>query len=107
MQGMPRGLSLAAAAVLHAIAARRRHGFDVIADTGLASGTVYPALRRLEAAGYVGSSWEPAAIAQRELRPPRRYYRITPAGTAALEAARDRYRLLPSLQPRLARRGPR
>ena len=34
--------------VLHALANGVRHGFDVIDATGLASGTVYPILRRLE-----------------------------------------------------------
>lgn len=91
---MSRNLSLAAALVLHAIALGHRHGFDVIADTGLASGTVYPALRRLEATGHVVSQWEDAAVAQREQRPARRYYRITASGKAALATARERYGVL-------------
>jgi DNA-binding PadR family transcriptional regulator len=56
---MPRpSLSYAATAVLQAVANGHQHGFDVIAVTGLASGTVYPALRRLEEAGWLESRWE-------------------------------------------------
>jgi PadR family transcriptional regulator, regulatory protein PadR len=77
--------------VLHALANGVRHGFDVIDATGLASGTVYPILRRLEREALVSASWEDAAIAQSEQRPPRRYYEITPAGHAVLETAADKY----------------
>ncbi len=41
-------LSYGSAAILHAIASGRRFGFDVMEATGLTSGTVYPALERLE-----------------------------------------------------------
>ena len=41
-----------------------RYGFDIMTITGLASGTVYPALRRLEDAGLVVSKWERPSIAQ-------------------------------------------
>ena len=36
------------AIVLQAVAKGYRHGFDVIEQTGIAGGTIYPALRRLE-----------------------------------------------------------
>jgi DNA-binding PadR family transcriptional regulator len=87
-----RSLSYAATAVLEGIANGHRYGFDVIAITGLASGTVYPALRRLEDAGYVESRWEDHRVAQREVRPARKYYEVTPSGQAALAAALLRYR---------------
>ena len=87
-------LSHAAAAVLHAIAEGHRHGFDVIGATGLPSGTVYPAMRRLEEARLVRSAWEDARIAQEHQRPPRKYYEITRDGRRALTAARARYPLL-------------
>jgi PadR family transcriptional regulator, regulatory protein PadR len=67
--------------------------------TGLASGTVYPALRRLEDAGFVLSKWEKPAIAQAEQRPPRKYYEITKTGRNALKEARERFRLLQQFQP--------
>jgi PadR family transcriptional regulator PadR len=89
-----RSLSYAATAVLDAVAQGHQYGFDVIALTGLASGTVYPALRRLEDAGYVESRWEDHRVAQREVRPVRKYYEVTESGEAALAAALLRYRAL-------------
>jgi DNA-directed RNA polymerase specialized sigma24 family protein len=44
--------------VLQAIFDGFRYGFDIMGVSGLADGTVYPALRRLEAAGYLDSQWE-------------------------------------------------
>jgi DNA-binding PadR family transcriptional regulator len=73
-----------------------QYGFDIMDITGLPSGTVYPALRRLEEAGLVESRWEKPQIAQRELRPPRKYYELTPGGKDALAEAVKRYRLLES-----------
>jgi len=87
-------LTHAATAVLQAVANGHQHGFDVIAVTGLASGTVYPALRRLEEAGWLESRWEEHRLAQRELRPPRKYYEVTTPGEVALAAALARYRSL-------------
>ena len=56
-------------------------GADVHRRSGLASGTLYPILLRLEAAGWFVSRWEavdPAAAG----RPRRRLYRLTPNGLA-------------------------
>lgn len=80
------------ALVLQALAVGHPHGFDVMDATGLPSGTVYPILRRVEFEGLVTSKWERAEIAQREGRPPRRYYELTGAGEAWLAAARPRFR---------------
>src|ERR1017187_6586554 len=44
--------------ILHAIATGQSYGFDIIDYTGLPSGTVYPALRRLESAGLIESVWD-------------------------------------------------
>jgi PadR family transcriptional regulator len=85
--------------VLHAIADGVRYGFDIADRTGLQTGTVYPALRRLESLGYVRSSWESEKIARREQRPARRYYEITRAGTDALDVARKRFENLGRLRP--------
>src|SRR5262245_48644730 len=74
-------------AVLQALTAGARHGFDVINATGLPSGTVYPALARLEHDGLVESRWEDHKVAQKEKRPPRRYYEVTSAGDTTLAAA--------------------
>jgi PadR family transcriptional regulator PadR len=88
--------------VLQAIADGVRYGFDIADRTGLQTGTVYPALRRLESLGFVRSSWESEKIARREQRPLRRYYEITRPGTDALEVARKRFESLGRL-----RHGPR
>lgn len=78
------------ALVLRAVAAGYRHGFDVMETCGLPSGTVYPALRRLEKAGLLASSWEKAAEAHADGRPRRRIYRLTPAGADALSDAEEK-----------------
>lgn len=62
--------------------------------TGHPSGTVYPALRRLEQSGLVSSKWEKESLAHKDLRPARKYYTITGSGEAALFAALQRYPLL-------------
>ena len=86
-------LSYSATVILQAVANGYGYGFDIMDTTGLPSGTVYPALRRMEAAGLIDSDWEKPAIAQRELRPPRKYYELTRAGHHALSEAAKRYRL--------------
>ena len=92
-------LSYTMAMILQALDNGYRYGFDVMAVTGLASGTVYPALRRLEDADFVNSKWERQNIAQQEQRPARKYYEVTRAGRAALTEARQRFRLLEQLTP--------
>ena len=77
--------------VLHAIADGARYGFDIADRTGLQTGTVYPALRRLETLGFVRSNWESEKVARREQRPARRYYEITRTGTAGLAVATNRF----------------
>ena len=87
-------LTYPTALVLQALASGFHHGFDIMDATLLPSGTVYPILRRLDREGLLASEWEKAATAQREQRPPRRYYDITPAGAAMLAQALERYRTL-------------
>jgi DNA-binding PadR family transcriptional regulator len=89
-----RRLSITSVSVLQAIAGGFEYGFDIIDETGLPSGTVYPALSRLERDGYVRSAWEDEQHAFREGRPARRYYRITAPGTRALDEAMAYYRTL-------------
>ena len=96
-------LSYSATVILQAVANGYQYGFDIMDSTGLPSGTVYPALRRLEDTGLVSSTWERQQIAQRDLRPPRKYYEMTADGDAALAEAGKRYRLLE--QPRASARG--
>jgi DNA-binding PadR family transcriptional regulator len=89
-----KGLSFAATSVLHAIASGVRYGFDVMDRTGLPSGTVYPALSRLERDGFLKSQWEDLEKAHGDRRPPRRYYRITAPGERALAQALERFHAL-------------
>lgn len=95
-------LSHTAALILQAIDAGREYGFSVMETTGLPSGTVYPALRRLERDRLIRSQWEAQKIADADQRPPRKYYRITRSGKTVLEASRKRYPLLARLLPELA-----
>ncbi len=71
-----------------------RHGYAVIealrASTGgrldLPTGTIYPALHRLETAGLISGSWSVVAGRQR------REYRLTAAGARALSGKRADWR---------------
>lgn len=92
-------LSYSAAVILQAVASGYRYGFDVMDVTGLPSGTVYPALRRMEQAGMVVSKWEGEDEAQLEGRPARKYYELTAPGREALAEAVGRYRRLERLLP--------
>jgi DNA-binding PadR family transcriptional regulator len=67
--------------------------------TGLPSGTVYPALRRLEQNELIRSQWEKQSTADEEQRPARKYYKLSTAGRTTLEASRRRYPLLERLIP--------
>jgi len=58
--------------------------------TGLASGTVYPVLRRLEREEALESEWEDEAEAAEAGRRRRRMYRLTESGHRLAERARER-----------------
>lgn len=70
------------------------HGYAIVESlrqrsdgrVNLPSGTVYPALHRLEGGGLVASSWEKVGGRKR------RVYEITPAGTRALQDTRENWR---------------
>jgi DNA-binding PadR family transcriptional regulator len=99
---MAKQLSVAALRVLHAVADGTHHGFDIIDETGLPGGTVYPALSRLERDGFVTSTWEPVGVARAEGRPSRRYYTVTDGGLKTLnDALRTLHALRPVRTPRL------
>jgi DNA-binding PadR family transcriptional regulator len=97
-------LSYSTAVILQAIANGYLYGFDVMDITGLPSGTVYPALRRMEEAGFVESKWESETAAQRDGRPVRKYYEITREGKEALTEALKRYRYMERLLPASGRK---
>lgn len=92
-------LSHSAALILKALSLGYGFGLDVMQVTGLPSGTVYPALRRLERDFLVQSEWEPEKEALKLGRPARRYYQVTPDGKEAALTATDRYPLLAHLLP--------
>lgn len=104
-------LTYSTVVVLRAIDAGHRYGFDIMDVTGLPSGTVYPALRRLERAGLLRSRWENERRAAESPRPPRRYYQITSRGRQAVSDGLERFpgveRILPDDLPRASERGPR
>ena len=92
-------LSHTAAMILQAVNAGDVYGFSVMEMTGLPSGTVYPAMRRLERDELIRSNWEEQSIADAEQRPPRKYYKLTRVGKLTLESSRRRYPLLAKLIP--------
>ena len=85
-------LSHTSAMILQAIGTGYIYGYSVMEVTGLPSGTVYPALRRLERDQLIRSQWERQSMADAEQRPPRKYYRLTRAGEKTLEASRSAIR---------------
>ena len=83
--------------ILAALERGEAHGFEVwrrleAAGSGalrLKEGSLYPALYRLEAGGYVRGAWE----AESDRRGPRRrVYRLTPKGARRLADARAEWR---------------
>jgi PadR family transcriptional regulator, regulatory protein PadR len=94
-------LTYPTALVLQALLDGHHHGFDIMEATGLPSGTVYPILRRLDAEGCVRSRWEKHAVAQKEQRPPRRYYELTTGGRRMAGEARSRAGVLAQAGQRL------
>lgn len=91
-----RRLGYATVAILRAIEEDHRYGLDIIDATGLATGTVYVTLGRLQKRGFVDTRWEDQRIADREGRPRRRYYELTAEGRTALEEALTSYDALTS-----------
>lgn len=71
-----------------------RHGYAIMealrvrsgGQVDLPTGTVYPALHRLERAGLVAASWSQAGGRRR------RVYKLTPAGRRALDTERSTWR---------------
>ena len=80
--------------LLASLEAGPRHGYAIMealrAGSGgqfdLPTGTIYPALRRLEQAGLIRGTWSEVAGRQR------RVYDLTPAGRRALAAERGTWR---------------
>ena len=62
---------------------RWSHGYELSQATGIASGTLYPLLIRLQAQGCLEAEWQPPAVPG---RPPRHAYRLTAAGVQLARA---------------------
>lgn len=84
-------LSYSVATVLQAVNLGHQYGYSIMEATGLPSGTVYPALGRLDRDGLIFSEWEKQPAAAQTYHPPRRYYKMTRAGRASLKAAAKQY----------------
>jgi PadR family transcriptional regulator PadR len=75
----------------------RFHGYQLIKDTSVQSGTLYPQLARWEREGLIATEWE-----ERPGKRPRKYYRLTGAGA---EAARYELAALRAARQAAAQRG--
>ena len=87
--------------VLQALLARPAeslYGLELMEQTGLKSGTLYPVLARLEDAGWVSSSWEDADPRDAG-RPRRRYYKLTGSGQRDGAAALGEFSQVPTPAP--------
>lgn len=79
---------LAELALLSVLKGRPHYGLEILdrlrgeAGLGLAEGTIYPLLHRLERAGLTKAEWRIEAEGAR----PRKYYALTPKGRAELES---------------------
>ena len=96
-------LSHTAALILQTVDHGCSYGFDIMDETGLPSGTVYPALRRMEKEGWIASQWEAEKKALAEQRPARKYYKVTRTGAQVLEQSQKRYPLLGKLSQKSRR----
>lgn len=83
---MSRAPSPQTRAVLEALFAQPRawrYGYDLMGETGLQSGTLYPLLMRLSDQGLLEAEWRPSL---QQGRPPRHAYRLTRQGLSAANA---------------------
>lgn len=71
---------------LMARAGEWRHGYDLMKETGLFSGTLYPLLMRMADQGLVEAEWREPTQAG---RPARHAYRLTAEGRALACAGAD------------------
>jgi PadR family transcriptional regulator PadR len=62
------------------------YGLEICVQAGLASGSLYPILAKLERVGWLESRWETADEAGARGTRRRRYYRLTPTGATAAGA---------------------
>ncbi len=63
-----------------------RHGYDLMKETGILSGTLYPLLMRMTEQGLVEAEWRESVQSG---RPARHAYRLTAEGVALAQATVD------------------
>jgi len=83
-------------ALLRALSVRPldwRYGYDMMKETGLSSGTLYPLLMRMTDQGLVEAEWRDPV---QPGRPARHAYRLTAAGLALARASQPD----PALSPK-------
>ena len=78
--------------VLALLDVRERYAVELVSELAASDalaagqGTIYPLLSRLRADGLVSTTWQESPSG-----PPRRYYRLTESGSAALAAFRGEW----------------
>lgn len=95
--------------VLHLLSSGEAYGYEIVTKLtdrtdgalGVTDGTLYPVLYRLERGGFVTVRWE---TPQRGV--PRKYYRLTEAGTAELERMTREWTAFADAMARLIRQRP-
>ncbi|GAA1028070.1 hypothetical protein GCM10009557_11740 [Virgisporangium ochraceum] len=86
---MPIKLTVPVAKVLAALLADptgEHYGLQLMQQTGIASGTLYPVLTRLQNAGWLTARWEDEDPSDAG-RPVRRYYQLTAEGAEQARTA--------------------
>lgn len=86
--------------VLAILAHGESYGYEMIqrvrelsaGEVAWTDGMLYPVLRRLEAQGQIESEWRMAENGRK-----RRYYRISPAGRAELDAKRQEWQCVSAM----------
>jgi PadR family transcriptional regulator PadR len=77
--------------VLAMLAHRESYAYEIASQMsdaiGMGEGTIYPLMRRMQSDGWVSTY-----LVESPAGPSRKYYRLTPAGHAALDAQRNEWR---------------
>ncbi|HOG48505.1 MAG TPA: PadR family transcriptional regulator [Anaerolineae bacterium] len=80
--------------VLALLVGRERYGYELVQILSqvegmlVSEGTVYPILSRLKREQLVATEWRESSAG-----PPRKYYRLTPAGIVALDEFRSQWQV--------------
>ncbi|MBA4496368.1 PadR family transcriptional regulator [Paenactinomyces guangxiensis] len=92
--------------ILSLLSKRSMYGYEIAKSIkkesddlyNMGEGTLYPALKRLEAKGYLKSYWEDTETGKR-----RRYYAITEEGEKILKKKLENWHILNSLITKVSR----